>query len=138
MASDCHAASSYGKHKKQLDLVTHKIIEYGVEPRNTYNVDEKDIMTRIIGKRSQVFSKPSYQRKHASRSFHNGKREWTTVWCVLVVVVVQHSHQVLYFKPTLRINNPCVFRVNKKKHSVFATVPRSGWSNDNIGWPGYQ
>jgi hypothetical protein len=75
MAANRHSADSWDKYKAYFDLMTHRINEYSIEARHTYNMDEKGFMARVIGKQKRVFSKASYKRKHARQSSHDGNRE---------------------------------------------------------------
>jgi hypothetical protein len=63
MAADRHAADSYEKYEAYFDLIARKIIEYGVEAQDTYNMDEKGFAAGVIGRSKRVFSKASYERK---------------------------------------------------------------------------
>ncbi|EFQ95865.1 hypothetical protein PTT_04460 [Pyrenophora teres f. teres 0-1] len=109
MAADRHAADSWGKCKAYFDLLTHQINKYSVEPRHTYNMDEKGFMAGVIGKQKRVFSKASFKPLPPSLIFQADSANVQSNW---------------------------VSDIDKKKHSVYTTVSPSGWSNDDagLGW----
>jgi hypothetical protein len=53
--------------------------EYSIEPRHTYNMDEKGFSIGVIGKSKRVFSKVSWESKEAKAPIQDGSREWITV-----------------------------------------------------------
>jgi predicted HicB family RNase H-like nuclease len=52
-----HQADSHGKYNLYFQLLYRKIQEYNVEPRNTYNMDEKGFFVGITTRSKHVFSK---------------------------------------------------------------------------------
>jgi hypothetical protein len=49
--------------------------EYGIEPRHTYNMDEKGSMIGVIGKSNRIFRKVSWESKEARAPIQHGSRE---------------------------------------------------------------
>jgi hypothetical protein len=56
--SERHQADSETKYRLYFSLIQQKTAEYGVEPRNIYNVDEKGFMIGVVGRLKRVFSRP--------------------------------------------------------------------------------
>jgi hypothetical protein len=52
-----YQADSYQKYDLYFQLLYGKIQEYNVEPRNTYNIDEKGFFVGITTRSKRVFSK---------------------------------------------------------------------------------
>jgi hypothetical protein len=65
------------RQKLYFDL-HQKMEEYGIEPRHTYNMDEKGFLIRVIGKSKRIFSKVSWESKEARAPIQDGSREWIT------------------------------------------------------------
>ena len=49
------------KYSLYFNLLRKKIKQYYVEPRHTYNIDEKGFMLRVIGRLKRIFSRASYE-----------------------------------------------------------------------------
>jgi hypothetical protein len=52
-----HQADSQRKYEMYFELLHHKIVQYEVEPCNTYNMDEKGFVIGITGRSKRVFSR---------------------------------------------------------------------------------
>jgi hypothetical protein len=63
MDNDCHQADLEDKYKLYFDLLGDKMKEYDIEPRQTYNMDEKGFLTGVIGRSKRVFSRHMWERK---------------------------------------------------------------------------
>jgi hypothetical protein len=51
------------KYKYYFTLLHSKIEEYNILAKNTYNIDKKGFIIRVIGRNKRVFSKELYKRK---------------------------------------------------------------------------
>jgi hypothetical protein len=58
-----HRANSRHKYELCFNLLHLKIVQYEVEPCNTYNMDEKGFMIGITGRSKRVFSRPQWEQK---------------------------------------------------------------------------
>jgi hypothetical protein len=133
MAADRHAADSYDKYEEYFNLMRRKIAQYGIEPEQIYNMDEKGFAAGVIGKSKRVFSKASYQRKHARQSLHNGNRKWITLVVCICADGTALPPGLIFAAESKNIQSTWVSNLDKKKHSVFTTVSSSGWSNNDAG-----
>jgi hypothetical protein len=119
MAADRHTADSYNKYKEYFDLMQYKIAQYGIEPEHTYNMDEKGFAAGVIGKSKRVFSKASYQQKHARQSLHNGNHEWITLVACICADGTALPPGLIFAAESKNIQSTWVSNLDKKKHSVF-------------------
>ena len=46
---------------------------------NTYNIDEKGFMIRVIGKSVRIFDKQLFRLRRFKLASHDGNRQWVTV-----------------------------------------------------------
>jgi hypothetical protein len=79
MESTRHAADNYKRYRLYFDLLTKKVKEFNVLPKNTYNIDEKGFIIGVIGKTKRVFNKALYKERQYKQPSHNSNREWVTV-----------------------------------------------------------
>jgi hypothetical protein len=133
MAADCHSANSYDKYKEYFNLMQRKIAQYGIEPEQIYNMDEKGFAAGVIGNSKRVFSKASYQWKHAWQSLHNGKCKWITLVACICTDGTALPPGLIFAAESKNIQSTWVSNLDKKKHSVFTMVSSSGWSNNDAG-----
>ncbi|KAF2843861.1 hypothetical protein T440DRAFT_369106, partial [Plenodomus tracheiphilus IPT5] len=52
-----HQADSALKYNLYFKLLSDKIKQYGVEPRHTYNMDEKGFLLGVLTRSKRVFSR---------------------------------------------------------------------------------
>ena len=79
MESSRHEADNGERYRLYFDLLTKKVEEFDVLPRDTYNMDEKGFMIGVIGKSKRVFDKVLYKERRYQQAAHGGSREWVTV-----------------------------------------------------------
>ena len=79
MDSKRHNADSYTKYELYFNLLQHKIAEYNVKPRHTYNIDEKGFMMRVTTRTKHVFSRRMWEKKEVRASLQDGNRAWVTL-----------------------------------------------------------
>jgi hypothetical protein len=74
-----HQADSYKKYELYFHLLHGKIQEYGIEARNTYNMDEKGFFVGITARSKRVFSKVVWLQQLRTAAIKDGNREWITL-----------------------------------------------------------
>ena len=67
------------KYKQYFDALFTKIIEYDIEPRLIYNMDEKGFMIGVGRRMKRVFSKASYTARKNKTFTQDGNRDWITI-----------------------------------------------------------
>jgi hypothetical protein len=133
MDNNRHQADSGAKHSLYFDLLGDKITHYGIEPRHTYNMDEKGFLIGTTGRSKRIFSRRIWERKEVGAAIQDGSREWSTV---LACVCVDGSHlppSLIYQSGDNAIRSSCVEDIKAMEHSVYATPSPSGWTNNDIG-----
>jgi hypothetical protein len=94
-----HKADSEANYKLYFDLLHQKMKEYNIEPRHTYNMDEKGFVIGVIGKSKGTFSKMSWESKDARAPIQDGHGSHVTMdfieYCdknrILLAVFPPHS-----------------------------------------------
>jgi hypothetical protein len=89
MDNDRHHADSGAKYSLYFHLMRDKITHYGIEPRHTYNMDEKGFLIGITGRSKRIFSRKMWEMKEVRAAVQDGSREWITV---LACVCADESH----------------------------------------------
>jgi hypothetical protein len=127
-----HQADSHRKYDLYFELLHGKMHEYDVEPRNTYNMDEKGFFVGITTRTKRVFSKAIWQAKLRTAAIQDGNREWITV-----LACVCGDGEVLppaiIYSGTAGLQSNWVDAIEAGIHQVFVSYSASGWTNNDIG-----
>jgi hypothetical protein len=76
-------ADSAYKYALYFELMARKIEEYGIEPSDMYNMDEKGFLIGVLSKAKRIFSRSQYERGGLKQQLQDGNREWiTTIACI--------------------------------------------------------
>jgi hypothetical protein len=75
---DRKRADSAFKYKLYFELLQQKIQEYKIEPRHTYNMDEKGFLIGMLSKTRRIFSRRRYEEGGIKQAIQDGNREWIT------------------------------------------------------------
>jgi transposase len=69
------------KHKYELyfNLLHSKMVEHGIDERNTYNMDEKGFFVGVANRRKRIFSKAVWESGERTQAMRDGNREWITL-----------------------------------------------------------
>jgi hypothetical protein len=126
-----HQAYSYEKHESYFELLHKKVQEYNVEPRNTYNMDEKGFFVGKTTRTKCVFSKAVWQEKLRTAAMQDGNRKWITV---LACVCGDGSSlpPALLHGGKVGPQSSWVDDVEAGKHDVLIVNATSGWTNNDI------
>jgi hypothetical protein len=133
MESTRHAADNCKRYHLYFDLLTKKVKEFDVLPKNTYNMDEKGFMIGVIGKTKRVFDKALHKERRYKQASHDGNREWVTV---IGAICADGSHlppAVIYPAASEKVQANWVHDINPDTHDLRFSVSPSGWTNDDLG-----
>jgi hypothetical protein len=84
-----HQADSEIKYSLYFELLNSKLSQYDIEPRNTYNMDEKGFMLGVLTRSKRVFSRRLYEEGKLKAHIQDGNREWITL---LACICADGSH----------------------------------------------
>ena len=68
-------ADSAFKYSLYFDSLKQKMEEYDIQPEDTYNMDEKGFLIRILSKCKRIFSKESYIAEGSKQRLQDGNHE---------------------------------------------------------------
>jgi hypothetical protein len=128
-----HQADSEIKYSLYFELLNSKLSQYYIEPRNTYNMDEKGFMLGVLTRSKRVFSRRLYEEGKLKAHIQDGNREWITL---LACICADGSHiepSLIYQSASGSIQDSWLQAFNPDDHRVhFASSP-SGWTNNELG-----
>ena len=133
MDANRHQADSEYKYSLYFDLLREKLAQYKIEPRHTYNTDEKGFLIGIIGRSKRVFSRRIWEKKEVRAALQDGSREWITLMACVRADGSALPPSLIYQSTNKAIQSSWVGDVKARKHSVHIRSSPSGWTNNDIG-----
>jgi len=131
--SNRHNADSEAKYSLYFSLLQQKINQYSIEPRHTYNMDEKGFLLGITTRSKRIFSRQEYERKAVRQAIQDGSREWISLLACICADGSALDPALIYEAGLEGLLSGWVEDINPEEHSAFITSFPSGWSNDEIG-----
>jgi hypothetical protein len=133
MDNSRHQADSGAKYSLYFDLLGDKITHYSIDPRHTYNIDEKGFLIRITDRSKRIFSRRMWERKEVRAAIQDGSREWITVLECVCADGSNLSPSLIYQSAASVTRSSWVEDTEANEHSVHVTSSPSGWTNNDIG-----
>ncbi|KAF2742948.1 DDE-domain-containing protein [Sporormia fimetaria CBS 119925] len=133
MDNNRHKADSETKYSLYFDLLRHKITEYNIEARHTYNMDEKGFLIGIISRSKRVFSRRMWEEKEVRAAIQDGSCEWITLLACVCADGSALPPGLIYQAADNAVQSRWVEAIKPGEHSVHVTSSPSGWTNHDIG-----
>ena len=133
MEGNRHDADNSERYELYFGLLSRKVKEFDILPRDTYNMDEKGFMLGVIGKTKRVFDKLLYKHRRYKQPSHNANREWVTVIGAICADGTPLPPAVIYSADSEKVQANWVHDINPDTHSIYFSVSQSGWTNDDLG-----
>jgi hypothetical protein len=132
MDSNRHQADSGDKYSLYFKLLSETMAQYGVEPRHTYNMDEKGFLIGITGRSKRVFSRRMWEKKEVRAALQDGSREWITLLACVCADGSALPPSLIYQAAGKAVQSSWVEDVEAESHSVHVASSPSGWTNNDI------
>jgi hypothetical protein len=133
MDNSCHKADSGSKYSLYFNLLREKIEQYHVEPRHTYNMDEKGFMLGVVGRSKKIFSRTLYKERKRRSTIQNGPREWITLLACICADGSYLEPALIYQLTSGAIQDSWLQALDRKTHQIQISSSSSGWTNNDIG-----
>jgi uncharacterized protein YndB with AHSA1/START domain len=131
--SQRHNADNRAKYKLYFDLLHSKMLQYQIQPHNTYNMDEKGFMIGVTTRSKRVFSRRQWERKEVTAALQDGSREWVTLLATVCADGTALPPGIIYQSDNSTLQAPWVAEIDTKKHDCFISSSLSGWTNNELG-----
>jgi hypothetical protein len=128
-----HQADSLPKYSLYFELLRSKLSQYNIEPRHTYNMDEKGFLLGILSRSKRIFSKRLYEEGKIKAHIQDGNREWITLVACICADGSALDPAIIYQSASGSIQDSWLQAFDPSDHRAhFASSP-SGWTNNDIG-----
>jgi hypothetical protein len=131
--SNRHKADSEAKYRLYFSLLQQKVSQYNIEPRHTYNMDEKGFLLGITTRSKRIFSRQLYESKEARQAIQDGSREWISLLACICADGSAIDPALIYQAASGSLQSSWVEEINPQEHSAFIISSTSGWTNNEIG-----
>jgi hypothetical protein len=131
--SQRHNADSRANYKLYFDHLHSKMLQYEIQPHNTYNMDEKGFMIGITTRSKRVFSRRQWERKEVTAALQDGSREWVTLLATVCADGTALPPGIIYQSDNSTLQAPWVAEIDTEKHNCFVSSSPSGWTNNELG-----
>jgi hypothetical protein len=128
-----HNADSRANYSLYFDLLQQKISQYSIEPRHTYNMDEKGFLLGITTRSKCIFSRQLYKSKEVRQAIQDGSREWISLIACICADGSALDPALIYKAASGSLQSSWVEEISPQEHSAFIASSPSGWSNNEIG-----
>lgn len=127
-----HQADSGYKYKLYFDLLHLKMQEYNIQPRDTYNMDEKDFFVGRTIRSKRIFSKASLAQKERTEAIHDGNRGWVKL-LACVCASGEALPPALIYQGASGVQSSGIEDEMSEQHQIFVSHLPSGWTNSDLG-----
>jgi uncharacterized protein YndB with AHSA1/START domain len=131
--SQRHNADSRAKYKLYFNQLHSKMVQYEIQPYNTYNMDEKGFMIGVTTRSKRVFSRRQWERKEVRAALQDGLREWVTLLATVCADGTALPPGIIYQSDNSTLQAPWVAAIDTEKHDCFISSSPSGWTNKELG-----
>jgi hypothetical protein len=131
--SQRHNTDSRAKYKLYFDLLHSKMLQYEIQPYNTYNMDKIGFMIGVTTRSKQVFSRRQWERKEVREALQNSSREWVTLLATVCADGTALPPGIIYQSDNSTLQAPWVAEIDTEKHDCFISSSLSGWTNNELG-----
>jgi hypothetical protein len=107
--------------------------EYEVEPRFTYNMDEKGFIIGVEGRSKRIFSKSVWMKGGCKAAIQDRNREWITVLPTVCADSTTLPTGIIFQAKNSNIRDTWVNDLRVDEDQLFVTSSPSSWTNDEIG-----
>jgi hypothetical protein len=125
-------ADSLLKYELYFNLLHDKMKEHTIEPRFTYNMDEKGFMIGVEGRSKRVFTKEVWVKGGCRAALQDGNREWITVMPTICADGTSLPTGVIYQAENGNIRDTWVNDLTPEEDQILVTSSPSGWINDEL------
>jgi hypothetical protein len=128
-----HAADSLYKYDLYFNLLRDIHDKYLIEPRDTWNMDEKGFMIGILSRSKRIFNRPLWEAHAVRQAIQDGNRDWVSLIACICADGSAIDPALIYPSTIGNIQDTWVEDIDPDRYPAFITLSESGWSNNEIG-----
>jgi hypothetical protein len=104
-----------------------------IEPRQSYNMDEKGFLLGRIGKSKRIFSKALWEQGGIKTNMQDGSREWITTVACICGDGTTIPPVLIFASKNSTLQSTWVNDIKATEHLAHIGSSPTGWSNGEMG-----
>jgi hypothetical protein len=128
-----HQADSLGKYNSYFDLLHQKREQRTIQPRLTYNMDEKGFSIGEAALSKRVFGKAICVKDGVRGTTQDGNRQWITIIPTIYADGTTLPTSIIYPSEGYNILDHWIANIPAEDDQVTVTSTPTGWTNDKLG-----
>jgi transposase-like protein len=133
MDRERHQADSGQRYNHFFEELYDQIVRHEIEPRHSYNMDEKGFLLGCIGKSKRLFSRTLWEQGGIKTNMQDGNREWITTVACICADGTALPPVIIFASNNSTLQSTWVKDIGAGNHSVHVGSSPTGWSNDEMG-----
>jgi hypothetical protein len=133
MDRDRHQADLGHRYKAFFEELYDQMTRHEIEPRQSYNMDEKGFLLRRIRKLKRIFSKALWEQGGIKTNMQDGSREWITTLACICGDGSTIPPVLIFASKNSTLQSTWVNDIKATEHSTHIGSLSTGWSNDKRG-----
>lgn len=128
-----HKAESEHSLRHYFDVLRQKIDEYGIQPRDCNNMDEKGFLIGHLQKARRIFSKSLMKQQKFLGASQDGSREWITLVATICADGTSLPPALIYKAVSGDLQDTWFQDYDPDEHPCWFASSPNGWTSDELG-----
>lgn len=128
-----HKAESEHSFRRYFNILRQKIDEYGIQPRNCYNMDEKGFLIGHLQKARRIFPKSMTKQQKLLGAGQDGSREWITLVATICADGTSLPPALIYKAVSGDLQDTWLQDYDSDEHPCWFASSPNGWTSDELG-----
>jgi hypothetical protein len=133
MDRDRHQADLGHRYKAFFKELYDQITRHEIEPRQSYNMDEKGFLLGRIRKSKRIFSRASWEQGGIKTNMQDRSREWITTVACICGDGTTIPPVLIFASKNSTLQSTWVNDIKATEHSAHIESSPTGWSNEEMG-----
>jgi hypothetical protein len=128
-----HKAESEHSFRHYFTILKRKMDQYGIEPRNCYNMDEKGFLLGHLQKAQRIFPKALMKQQKLLGAGQDGSREWITLIATICADGSSLPPALIYKAVSGDLQDTWLQDYDENEHPCWFASSPNGWTSDELG-----
>ena len=128
-----HKADSEHSYRQYFAVLNEKIIQYDIQPRNCYNMDEKGFLIGHLQKVKRIFPKALVRTQKLLGSGQDGARNWITLVATICADGSSLPPALIYKAVSGDLQDTWLQDYKPDEHPCWFASSPNGWTSDELG-----
>jgi hypothetical protein len=128
-----HKAESQNSFRHCFNILKRKIDQYGIQPRNCYNMDEKGFFVGHLQKVQRIFPKALMKQQKFLGAGQDGYGEWITLVATVCADGTSLPPALIYKAVSGDLQDTWLPEYDANEHPCWFASSPNGWTSNELG-----